>query len=58
MPLDGEFTNGARRILAGVVYWAVWAVLLPKIGGYKFEEKADILEDGTTITRLMHVHED
>lgn len=49
-------TDSWDRILSGVAYWAVWAVLLPKIGGYKLEENGDVLPDGTTITRLVHVH--
>lgn len=47
-------TNGFRSILLGVLYWYVWAVLLPKMGGYELEEKAEILKDGTSIIRLIH----
>jgi hypothetical protein len=43
------------RISFGVLYWLVWTVLLPRLGGYTLEEVADILDDGTTITKLVRV---
>lgn len=39
----------------GVIYWLIWTVILPKIGGYHLEEKEDVLDDGTSITCLSRV---
>ncbi|KAK0638495.1 amino acid permease-domain-containing protein [Cercophora newfieldiana] len=46
---------GISVLLFGVLYWLVWTVLLPKWGGYRLEEAADVLDDGTTITKLVAV---
>jgi uncharacterized membrane protein YdbT with pleckstrin-like domain len=42
-------------ILFGIVYWYVWTILLPRWKGYKLEEEEEILKDGTTITKLVHI---
>ncbi|KAG7040467.1 methionine permease [Colletotrichum scovillei] len=44
---------GVSILTAGVMYWYVWTVALPRWGGYKIEEKEEILSDGTTITKLI-----
>ncbi|KAI1276548.1 methionine permease [Xylaria sp. FL0933] len=46
---------GVGVIVFGVVYWLVWTIVLPRIGGYRLEEKEDVLDDGTTITVLARV---
>lgn len=46
---------GISVILFGLVYWYIWIKLLPKWRGYKIEEKTSVLDDGTTITALVHV---
>ncbi|KXH35732.1 methionine permease [Colletotrichum simmondsii] len=46
---------GVSILTAGVLYWYVWTVALPRWGGYKIEEKEEILSDGTTITKLVHI---
>ncbi|KAJ5414257.1 hypothetical protein N7509_000884, partial [Penicillium cosmopolitanum] len=43
---------GIGVILFAVVYWYVWTVLLPRWGGYKLEESVEVLDDGTSITKL------
>jgi len=43
------------RILFAVLYWVVWTIWLPRWGGYTLEEADDILDDGTTITKLVRV---
>ncbi|KAL6696560.1 amino acid permease domain-containing protein [Trichoderma pleuroticola] len=48
---------GMGTIVGGVLYWYVWTILLPKWGGYKLEEKSEVLDDGTSITRLVHNYE-
>ncbi|ORY09610.1 amino acid permease-domain-containing protein [Clohesyomyces aquaticus] len=45
---------GISIIAFGVLYWVVWIRLLPWWKGCKVEEKGDILEDGTTVTRLTY----
>jgi hypothetical protein len=44
-----------RSIGFGVVYWLVWTVIMPRLGGYHLEEQQDVLDDGTTITFLGRV---
>ncbi|KAF2216953.1 hypothetical protein CERZMDRAFT_108834 [Cercospora zeae-maydis SCOH1-5] len=39
----------------GVLYWYIFATVLPRWRGYKFEDKTDSLDDGTTITTIAHV---
>ncbi|OTA97592.1 hypothetical protein M434DRAFT_18984 [Hypoxylon sp. CO27-5] len=45
---------GVGILLFGALYWLVWTVILPRLGGYKLEEKPDVLDDGTAITILTH----
>jgi len=44
---------GIAILIFGVTYWFVWTIALPRYRGYRLEEKADILDDGTTITKLV-----
>ena len=44
-----------RRLIFGVIYWYLWTVLVPRLRGYHLEEKADVLQDGTSITKLVKV---
>ncbi|KOS17367.1 Low-affinity methionine permease [Escovopsis weberi] len=48
---------GMGAILIGLAYWYVWSVLLPRLGGYRLDERAVVLEDGTTITEFVHKYE-
>ena len=43
------------RLVCGVIYWYLWTVLVPGLGGYHLEEEADVLKDGTSVTRLVKV---
>ena len=36
-------------MLTGVVYWAVWRILLPKFFGYTLVPRKQVLEDGTVV---------
>ncbi|KAM0590751.1 hypothetical protein ACHAPW_006764 [Verticillium nonalfalfae] len=45
---------GVSIITAATVYWYVWTRLIPRLGGYRLEEKVDVLKDGTSITKLIH----
>jgi hypothetical protein len=42
-------------MLIAVLYWYVWIKLIPSVAGYRIEEEADVLEDGTTINSLVKV---
>ncbi|PYH98118.1 methionine permease [Aspergillus ellipticus CBS 707.79] len=44
---------GVAVILLGVLYWYVWTVVLPRRGGYRLEEKEEVLDEGTKITKLV-----
>ena len=37
---------GIGILLAGAVYWVVWAVILPKIGGYELVRENSVGDDG------------
>ncbi|KAJ9317004.1 hypothetical protein DTO271D3_2743 [Paecilomyces variotii] len=47
---------GVGIILFAVIYWYVWTVLLPRWRGYTLEEEVEVLEDGTSITKLVHYY--
>lgn len=44
------------RILFAVVYWYIWTVFLPRWGGYSLEEEVEVLDDGTSITKLVRAY--
>ena len=48
-------TLTARRIIGSVIYWYLWTVLIPRLRGYQLEEEADVLQDGTSVTKLVKV---
>lgn len=52
MEYKEDLANELSRILFAVVYWYVWTVLLPRWGGYSLEESVEVLDDGTSITKL------
>ncbi|RDL33820.1 putative MUP1-High affinity methionine permease [Venustampulla echinocandica] len=39
---------GIGILAGGAIYWLVWAVLLPKIGGYRLIREHTVMEDGWT----------
>lgn len=43
------------RIIFGVLYWYLWTILIPRLRGYHLEEEIDVLEDGTSVTKLVKV---
>lgn len=43
------------RIILSIVYWWLWTIVIPNRNGYRLEEEIEILPDGTSITRLVHV---
>ena len=40
---------GIAILAASIVYWFVWWVLLPRIGGYRLEPRHETLKDGTHV---------
>ena len=45
-------------MVLGVIYWAVWRVILPKIFGYKLVPNKVVLDDGTVVVvvRFLFYH--
>ncbi|KIK32460.1 hypothetical protein CY34DRAFT_153364 [Suillus luteus UH-Slu-Lm8-n1] len=41
---------GIGIMFAGVLYWAAWRILLPKVFGYKLLPRKEMLDDGTVVT--------
>lgn len=41
---------GIGIMLVGVLYWAGWQILLPKVFGYELIPRKETLSDGTVIT--------
>jgi hypothetical protein len=37
-------------MLAGVLYWAAWRIILPKVFGYELVPRKERLDDGTVVT--------
>ncbi|KAF2462096.1 amino acid/polyamine transporter I [Lineolata rhizophorae] len=46
---------GIGVMVSGFVYWCVWFRWLPKRRGYQIEETVEVLEDGTSITKLVRI---
>ncbi|BDD63924.1 hypothetical protein MAP00_008779 [Monascus purpureus] len=46
---------GVGILLFAVLFWYVSTVYRPRRRGYRLEEKAEVLEDGTTITKLVRI---
>ncbi|KAG2119986.1 amino acid transporter [Suillus cothurnatus] len=41
---------GIAVMLAGVLYWAAWRIILPKVFGYELVPRKERLDDGTVVT--------
>jgi hypothetical protein len=52
LDLSADLCN---RLLVGAVYWYVWSILLPKWYGYRLENHTEVLKDGTSVTKIVHV---
>ena len=46
---------GVATVGIAVLWWLVWIKVLPRRGGYIYEEEYDELEDGTKVTKLVKV---
>lgn len=47
--------TAATSIFLAVVYWLVLFKLVPAWRGYRVDEATEVLDDGTSITKLVHV---
>jgi hypothetical protein len=41
---------GISVMILGVLYWAVWRLVLPHIFGFRLVSRKEVLEDGTVVT--------
>ncbi|KAE8449545.1 hypothetical protein EG329_008154 [Mollisiaceae sp. DMI_Dod_QoI] len=39
---------GIGIFIAGAIYWLIWAIILPKIGGYELVRESTLMDDGWT----------
>lgn len=46
---------GVTIFLAGIVYWYVWTIAIPRWRGSRLEEETRVLQDGTVVTKLVYV---
>lgn len=46
--------NDTHRLTLGVIYWLMFAIVLPKWRGYALADETEALDDGTTITKVVH----
>jgi Amino acid permease len=46
---------GLGIIAAGGVYWLVWAVVLPRLGGYRLEKEVIMGDDGWTRNAFVRI---
>ncbi|KAI9738407.1 MAG: hypothetical protein M1834_008910 [Cirrosporium novae-zelandiae] len=49
---------GIGILVLSVLYWYVWIIVIPRWKGYRIEDEVEVLEDGTSRTRLVHIKED
>jgi hypothetical protein len=54
IPLIALDADDSSLVFA-IVYWYIWTVAIPQWKGYRLEDEVEILKDGTTITKLVHV---
>ncbi|KAH8816509.1 high affinity methionine permease [Xylogone sp. PMI_703] len=43
---------GIGVLIAGVLYWFLWRIALPKLGGFEWREQKGELRDGTVVTEF------
>lgn len=49
---------GIGLIVFAVLYWYFWIICLPRWKGYRIDEEVEVLADGTSITKLVHIKDD
>ncbi|KAJ7913549.1 amino acid transporter [Mycena leptocephala] len=48
---------GIAIMILGILYWAIWRVILPRVFGYVLAPRKQQLEDGTFVTLFSHQKE-
>ena len=48
-----KYSINPDSIAFGSVYWYIWTVALPRLGGYRLEDETGVLKDGTSVTKLV-----
>ncbi|KAI9820101.1 MAG: hypothetical protein M1832_003808 [Thelocarpon impressellum] len=46
---------GISVLIGGAVYWAIWWLALPRLGGFDWVESKSELKDGTVVTEFVKV---
>ena len=46
---------GIGIILAGAVYWLIWAIIMPKIGGYTLVRETSLDDSGWSRSNFIHI---
>jgi hypothetical protein len=46
---------GIAVMLAGVLYWAAWRIILPKVFGYELVPRKERLDDGTILSSSFRI---
>ncbi|KAH8591523.1 amino acid/polyamine transporter I [Bisporella sp. PMI_857] len=49
---------GISIILFAILYWYIYFIVVPKWKNYRIEEVTEVLDDGTSITRLVNIKND
>lgn len=47
---------GFGVLFAGMVYWAVWTLILPRFGNYRLERQREVGKDGLSRSVFRKVH--
>jgi len=47
--------SGIGVMILATLYWYVWTVLIPRWRGYTLEEETEVLDDGASITKFVHL---
>jgi hypothetical protein len=50
-----EIISDVSRLLFAVLIWYLAFVAVPRWRAYRVEEEVEVLSDGTSISRLIHV---
>lgn len=58
MPYYLHVVVGFGIVFAGFVGWLVWAVILPKLGGYELSRREEVGDDGLTRKVFYKVHQE
>ena len=46
---------GIGVLLSGILYWAIWTIVLPNIFKYELVPRKEILSDGTVVTVVSNI---